>query len=104
MVPNKPPDGLTRDFNRENMENLNIRIAVLETEVKSLRIETIHFQDKIEKWMEKISDKLENLPCDKREGRFLSINTQFKWLWTAVTFIMVILSGLTLTLIIRLIR
>ncbi len=100
----KPPDELTREFNHKDLEDLNIRISVLETEFKSLRVESKGFQERIEKWMEKISDKLEDLPCDKREGRFLSINVQFRWLWIAVTFIMAILTGLTLTLIVKLMR
>jgi hypothetical protein len=37
--------------------------------------------------LDKLTTIVVDLPCDKREGRWLSITTQTKWLWIAMTFL-----------------
>ncbi len=50
---------------------------------------------------EKMMDVVSNLPCDKREGRWLSQEVQIKWLWIAVGFIMTVLTGVTIVFIVK---
>ncbi len=52
--------------------------------------------------LDKITDTITKLPCDRREGRWLSQGVQIKWAWIAITFIMTILTGLVLVLLFKL--
>lgn len=50
--------------------------------------------------LDKLMDMITVLPCDKREGRWLSQGVQLKWIWIAVTF----MTGLNGVFIIALIN
>jgi hypothetical protein len=47
--------------------------------------------------MDKLTDKIDSLPCDKREGRWLSQGVQIKWLWIAITFMTGIVGWFVIT-------
>lgn len=50
--------------------------------------------------LDKLTDMVNILPCDKREGRWISITAQTKWLWIALSF----LTGLNGVFIVALIN
>ncbi len=37
--------------------------------------------------IDKLTDMINDLPCDKRESRWTSLSAQIKWLWIAMTFV-----------------
>jgi hypothetical protein len=76
-----------------------IKLEVLqEQDIKEALDWRVRFCNKIDK----LGEMLSSLPCDKREGRWISLQAQAKWLWIAVTFIMTILTGVVLVLIMEL--
>lgn len=78
-----------------------IKLEVLqEQDIKDGNDWRVRFCNKFDKLM----DIITQLPCDKREGRWLSQSVQIKWLWLAITFIMTILSGLVMTLLFKILK
>lgn len=57
------------------------RIARLEERVSNWMEQTTEYRKALCAKLDKVMEKLDNLPCDLRHGRWESLNAQIKWVW-----------------------
>ena len=77
---------------RRDYPDLMQRLAVLETLQNRDIDEAREWRDRFCIKIDKLIERFNVLPCDRRDSRYTSQTAQIKWLWMAITFMMAVLT------------